>query len=630
MATSPGAPSPCDDFYGYVCLDFERSGAVFLDVLRLQRKTDYHESMLAVLETAPTGDPSHMLAYAHQICAQFSHRQNPSLRTMASQMRLSMENDIKDFLEARTDHNATMHALTWAAVRMGINTLFNVTESIKTRRLQISARHASQTSLLLPDQYRFGLSDKRLLVHVDNLLRYLWRNKATDFVLQAIVKLAKDLSKLSFENDSGTDVEKLEHYVLPPGDFRIGEMIVSSVPRKVNLRHNVKATIFYGDVISQAEAVLRDTKRETANLFLLVLFFDEYMQLVTGSQQTYEESLSCTLLGAKLFPLQYGASEAALFYNKPAAGELREMFENAKVSAPPQVDETSSPAGMVHIRTKTGVVTAASHLGVKAQTVDINLNILENNTFRTDRQAERGTTLYPSHARNIVEGLKATMSSMLRRVAEGKYGGESRSLVEAQLRGTFDFDERVSSLLVATQNLLPPFYCLEKTTSKLSMGINDTVFTIDCDGGRFKPFLNYGLAATATVEAVLSYIIQNLLHNATDIEERAACYRKQLHIHKDTKVDAATLVRNALGLSLSFAMLTTSNMALWRDLRISGESRAAMQLFFYRHCLRHCGKRGTLTGEHMCHLALINMPDFFTAYGCWKSAPLWPHLQCDI
>ncbi|KAH7947495.1 hypothetical protein HPB52_012369 [Rhipicephalus sanguineus] len=228
---------------------------------------------------------------------------------MASQMRFSLKDDMKDFLEARTDHNATMYALTKAAVRMGINTLFNITEPSKKPKM--------------PDQYRFGLVGKnKLLVHVDDLLRYLWQSKATDFVLQAIVKLALTLSSIIFEEGPGTKVEKLEHYVLPPGNFRIGEMIVSNVPSKANLRHNVKAIIFHGDVISQAEAVLRAEKRETANLFLLVMFFDEYLKLVTGSQKTYEEALSCTLLGAKLFPMQYGASEAALFYEPTAERDL--------------------------------------------------------------------------------------------------------------------------------------------------------------------------------------------------------------------------------------------------------------------------------------------------------------------
>nr|XP_037271930.1 uncharacterized protein LOC119163946 [Rhipicephalus microplus] len=258
---------------------------------------------------------------------------------MASQMRFSLEDDMGEFLEARTDHNATMYYLTKAAVRMGINTLFNITEPNQGRRLLINAR--------MPDQYRFGLVGKnKLLVHVDDLLRYLWRNKATDFVLQAIVKLALTLSSIIFEDDSGTDVRELEHYVLPPGNFRIGEMIVSSVPDQVNLKHNVEATIFHGDVISQAEAALQAEKRETANLYLLVMFFDEYLRLVTGSQKTYEEALSCTLLGAKLFPPQYGASEAAFFYDQTVARELREIFENAKLLGHRShlLDATSKPA----------------------------------------------------------------------------------------------------------------------------------------------------------------------------------------------------------------------------------------------------------------------------------------------
>ncbi|KAH7932648.1 hypothetical protein HPB49_000391 [Dermacentor silvarum] len=387
---------------------------------------------------------------------------------------------------------------------------------------------------------------------------------------------------------------------------RFGDQPNHDVICKVNLRRDVSATIFHGDVISRAHAVLRSEKRETANLFLLVLFFDEYLKLVTGSQQTFDESLSCTLLGSKLFPLQYGASEAGLFYDQAAARQLREIFENAKV-------------------------TAAGHLGAKAQAVDVNLNILEQNSFRTDRDAVGGTKLYQSHARNILEGLKATMTAMLRRVAEGKYGGESRSLVEAQFRGTFDYDPRVSSLLVATQNLQPPFYCRNKTTSKLSLGTNATAVSVECDGGRLKPFLNYGLAATAMVEAVLSFIIQNALHNAKEMEERASCYKKQLNINSSVRVDTATLARNAMGLSLSFSMLKTSNMALWRDLQLSTESRTALQLFFHRHCLRHCGsKAATLTGQQMCHLALVNMRQFFTAYGCRTNAPMRPPVQCDI
>ncbi|KAH8030167.1 hypothetical protein HPB51_006599 [Rhipicephalus microplus] len=277
------------------------------------------------------------------------------------------------------------------------------------------------------------------------------------------------------------------------------------------------------------------------------------------------------------------------------------------------------------------MVTAAGHVGVKAQAIDVNLNILEPNSFRTDRVVDSGTRLYPSHARNILEGLKATMTSMLRRVAEGKYGGEIRSLVEAQFQGTFDFDPRVSSLLVATQNLQPPFYCLNRTKSKLSMGTNHTALFVECDDGKFKPFLNYGLAATSTVEAVLSSIIHDRLHNATDLEERAACYKRQLNIERDVKLDATKLTRNALGLSLSFTMLKTSNMALWRDLQLSGENRTALQLFFYRHCLRHCGNQdGALTGKQQCHLALFNMPQFFKAFGCRDNAPMRPRLQCDI
>lgn len=142
MKPPPGAPSPCDDFYGHVCFAFTRSRIDFLEALRLRRKTEYHESVLADRQAAATGNASDMLAYAHQVCAQFSHRQNPTLRTMASQMRLSLEVDMKSFLEARSSHNSTMHALTWAAVRMGISTLFNVTEGKAARRLHIYARHA--------------------------------------------------------------------------------------------------------------------------------------------------------------------------------------------------------------------------------------------------------------------------------------------------------------------------------------------------------------------------------------------------------------------------------------------------------------------------------------------------------
>ncbi|XP_037520921.2 uncharacterized protein LOC119397569 [Rhipicephalus sanguineus] len=75
MPSPPGAPSPCDNFYGYVCFDLEHSRRDFLGVLRLQRKSDYHESVLAYRSAAPTGNATAMLAYAHQICAQFSHQQ---------------------------------------------------------------------------------------------------------------------------------------------------------------------------------------------------------------------------------------------------------------------------------------------------------------------------------------------------------------------------------------------------------------------------------------------------------------------------------------------------------------------------------------------------------------------------
>ncbi|XP_054917125.2 uncharacterized protein [Dermacentor andersoni] len=207
----------------------------------------------------------------------------------------------------------------------------------------------------MPDQYNFGLSDKnKLLVYVDNLLRHLWRNKATDSVLQAIVELASTLSKMSFENDARTQVPKLEDYVLPPGNFKIGAMFVRSVPPTVNLRRNVKAAIFHGDVISRTYEILASATRETANLFLLVLFFDEYLKLVTGwSQQTFDESLSCTMLGSKLFPLQYGNSEATLFYDQTAARELREIFTAAKVRTRARSDR-SAPSGTVRTQSTRG------------------------------------------------------------------------------------------------------------------------------------------------------------------------------------------------------------------------------------------------------------------------------------
>ncbi|XP_065300371.1 uncharacterized protein [Dermacentor albipictus] len=595
MQPPPGAPRPCDDFYSHVCYASAGSHMDFLEAFRLRRKTEYHESELADPLAAPTGDVSHKLAYAHQVCAQFSHRQNPSLRTLASQMRQSLEGDMKSFLEARSEHDDTMLNLTWAAVRMGINTLFNVTEVNASTPLHIYAR--------MPDQYYFGQSDKnKLLVYVDNLLRHLWRNKATDSVLQAIVELVSRLSEMTFGNDARTQVTKLEDYVLPPGNFNIGAMIVKSVPPTVNLRHNVRAVIVHGDVISRAYAILASEARETANLFLLVLFFDEYLKMVTGwSQKTFDESLSCTLLGSKLFPLQYGHSEAALFYDQTAARELRDIFSAAKV-------------------------TAEGHLGVRGQPVEVNIKILEPNSFPTDAVDE--TSLYQMHALNILEGLKATMTAMLRRVAEGTYGGESRILVEAQFRGAFAYDPTVSSLLVATQNLRPPFYCHQRTASNLPLGTNATAVSVQCDGGKFKPFLNHGLAATAMVEAVLSVIIQKSIHNATEIEERASCYKKQLKI--SGSVDTATLASTAMGLSLSFSMLKTANMALWRDLNLLKEDRAALRLFFHRHCLRHCGKTGTLTGKHKCHLALVNMREFFTAYGCRNNAPMRPTVHCAI
>ncbi|XP_065300372.1 uncharacterized protein [Dermacentor albipictus] len=496
MQPPPGAPRPCDDFYSHVCYASAGSHMDFLEAFRLRRKTEYHESELADPLAAPTGDVSHKLAYAHQVCAQFSHRQNPSLRTLASQMRQSLEGDMKSFLEARSEHDDTMLNLTWAAVRMGINTLFNVTEVNASTPLHIYAR--------MPDQYYFGQSDKnKLLVYVDNLLRHLWRNKATDSVLQAIVELVSRLSEMTFGNDARTQVTKLEDYVLPPGNFNIGAMIVKSVPP---------------------------------------------------------------------------------------------------------------------------TVTAEGHLGVRGQPVEVNIKILEPNSFPTDAVDE--TSLYQMHALNILEGLKATMTAMLRRVAEGTYGGESRILVEAQFRGAFAYDPTVSSLLVATQNLRPPFYCHQRTASNLPLGTNATAVSVQCDGGKFKPFLNHGLAATAMVEAVLSVIIQKSIHNATEIEERASCYKKQLKI--SGSVDTATLASTAMGLSLSFSMLKTANMALWRDLNLLKEDRAALRLFFHRHCLRHCGKTGTLTGKHKCHLALVNMREFFTAYGCRNNAPMRPTVHCAI
>ncbi|KAK8774014.1 hypothetical protein V5799_011453 [Amblyomma americanum] len=608
MTPARGAPSPCDNFYGHVCFEFERRGVSFLEALRLRRKTDYHEHLLSMSNAAATGDATRKLALAHQVCAQFSHRQNPSLRTMASQMRQSLESEeMTDFLEARSPHNDTVRVLTRAAVRMGIGTLFTVVESAvaSDRRLHIVARK--------PRDYAFGISEKdKLLAHVDTLLRYLWRDKATDFALRAIVGLATRLSKIPFKNEVWDEVENLEDYVPNPGNFMMGRMITDSVPANVHLHQHVSAVIVNSKIIARAYDILEGEERDTANLYLLVLFFDEYLKQVVGTRQTFQESLSCTLLGSKLFPPQYGASEAALFYDQTAARDLRDIFDHAKV-------------------------TAAEHLGIHVQSVDLNLNILEPGSFRTDREALSGTHVHESHALNIVEGLKVTMTGMLRRVAEGKYGGEARSLVEAQFEGAFDYDARVSSLLVATQNLQPPFYCQNTSVVLLSPRATqgDGSVPVPCEGDPLKPFLNYGLAATATVEAVLAFIIQK--RQFKDVEERARCYKEQLDLSSDAPADTLAIVRGAMGLSLALAMLKSQYRSKWRDLELDRENRTALQLLFHRHCLRHCdapskgnASAGFLTGEDKCHLALLNMEEFFRAYNCKRSAPMQPRISCPI
>lgn len=284
-------------------------------------------------------------------------------------------------------------------------------------------------------------------------------------------------------------------------------------------------------------------------------------------------------------------------------------------------------------------VTAAEKEGARGQVVDVNLNILEPGSFRMDREALKGITLYASHAHNILEGLRVTMTGMLQRVAEGKYGGEARSLVDAQYNGAFEYDSRVSSLLVATQNLLPPYYCQNANVTVLpsatqSNGTITAAMPVACAGGNLKHFMNYGLAATATVEAVLLAILKSKPEK--EVAERARCYKEQIGLSSDTAVDNSEIVRNALGLSMSLSMLKGSKMALWRDLQLSKENLTALQLFFYRHCLRHCAPpsvaNATATAElsarQKCHIALLNMEDFFKAYRCNRGVAMEPIRRC--
>ncbi|XP_077529335.1 uncharacterized protein LOC144141686 [Haemaphysalis longicornis] len=525
------------------------------------------------------------------------------------------------FLMVRASFEDTIRNLTFAAVRIGICTLFCVTaDEGKTsgsdrgeKRLRIQASP--------PSSYAFGLpNEDRIFVTVDNQLRYLWRDKASDFTLGDIVRLALNLSRIPASNDT-ENVARLEEHRLASGRFKVGELVVNSVPSGVNLHTNVRAIVVGGRAISRAYETLASADEETANMYMLVLFFTKYQTLVIGAGKKFQEALSCTLAASKLFPITYGRAEALLFYDRNAAAELRRSFDAAKV-------------------------TTAEKLGIKG-TVEASISVLEAAQFKPDREEQSNVTLSTWYANNTLIGLFGTMEAMLRRIAEGKYGGEDLSHVEAQLNGMLDYDERVASVLVATQHLKQPVYCSSNSTTHLGAGQGGSApsgataklreeLTVRCDGGKFRPFLNYGLAVSAIVEGVISAIFHSDKldeQRKRILEDQASCFQRQLNWSIPVPVSKLTFLRSGRALGIALDMLRAANMALFRRLP-TPERNAALQLFFRRYCLRLCGEPGTkkypFGGAGRCWLGVMNTREFFEAFGCAAHSPMRPREKCAV
>ncbi|XP_077529336.1 uncharacterized protein LOC144141688 [Haemaphysalis longicornis] len=75
MPVAKDASEPCDDFYDHVCRPYKDQHIRFTEAVRALHKGEYHEHMLSMPNATARGNVTLMLAFDHQICAGFSHKQ---------------------------------------------------------------------------------------------------------------------------------------------------------------------------------------------------------------------------------------------------------------------------------------------------------------------------------------------------------------------------------------------------------------------------------------------------------------------------------------------------------------------------------------------------------------------------